>query len=329
MTPATVGLCGLGSAALRAHLPALCRAEETGAALITGVCDPDPARSEMVVRRTRSARPFADVEALLDGSGCDLLVIASPPSAHLPAITAAARRGVDVLCEKPLGVGEGDVARLAELAGRSPSWLVATVHQYAHAPAWRTIERWLRSPAVGSAALRLEVEVERPGTDPLSAGGWRAQGDREGGILGDHAVHYMALCHRLDTGTRVLASERHGAPGRETASVELGVGAGSARISVSYDRSRRRNLVDASVPTCGAGLRWEDATLRAVRGGTPGERGRPVGALSDRQFVNDLYGALYDDLLGHRGEPRWRERQVRETLGVAALLDASLHLAAG
>ncbi len=328
MTPATVGLCGLGSAALRAHLPALCRAEETGAALITGVCDPDPARSETVVARTRSARAFADVEALLDGSGCDLLVIASPPSAHLPAITAAARRGVDVLCEKPLGVAEGDVARLVELARRAPSWLVATVHQYAHARAWRTLERWVRGPAVGGAALRLEVEVERPGTDPLSAGGWRALGDREGGILGDHAVHYMALCHRLDAGARVLGAERRGGPGRETASVELGIGAGTARIAVSYDGERRRNLVDVSVPACGAGLRWEDGTLRAIRRGVPGQA-RHVGALSDRQFVNDLYGALYDDLLGHRDDPSWRDRQRRETLEVAALLDAALHLAAG
>lgn len=325
MTAAAVGLCGLGSAALRAHLPALCRAEETGAAVIAGVCDPDPVRSETVVARTRRGRAFADVEALLDGSGCNLLVIASPPSAHLGAIAAAARRGVDVLCEKPLGVAEGDVVRLRDLAGRDPSWLVATVHQYAHAFTWRVFERWIRVPATAGRPFRLEVEVERPGTDPLSAGGWRAEGDREGGILGDHAVHYMALCHRLDPGSRVLDARRRGAPGRETASVELGVGPGSAGISVSYDGRRRRNLVALSLPDRGAELRWEDGELRRLRDGVPG-RGRPVGALSDRQFVNDLYGALYDDLLGNRHDPAWRDRQRRETIEVAALLAEALRL---
>ena len=325
MTATAVGLCGLGSAALRAHLPALCRAEETGAAVIAGVCDPDPARSETVVARTRRARAFPDVEALLDGSGCDLLVIASPPSAHIPAITAAARRGVDVLCEKPLGVAEGDVDRLRDLTGRAPSWLVATVHQYAHAAAWRVLERWLRVPARSGRPFRLEVEVERPGTDPLSAGGWRAAGDREGGILGDHAVHYLALCHRLDPGTRVLDAHSHGAPGRETASVELAVGPGTARVGVSYDGRRRRNLVALALPDRGAELRWEDGALRRLRDAVPG-RSHPTGALSDRQFVNDLYGALYDVLLGHRDDPGWRDRQRRETVEVAALLAEALRL---
>jgi predicted dehydrogenase len=325
--PAAVGLCGLGSAALRAHLPALCRAEETGAAVIAGVCDPDPQRCATVVGRTRRARPFADVEALLDGSGCDLLVIASPPSAHLPAIAAAARRGVDVLCEKPLGVAAGDVDELRRLTGAAPSWLVATVHQYAHAPAWRVTERCLRDPLAAGTRFRLEVEVERPGTDPLSAGGWRAHGDREGGILGDHGVHYLALCHRLDAGARVLRAERHGEPGRESAAVELAVGAGSARIAVSYAGERRRNLVSLLLPDRGAELRWEDAALRAIGGRTEG-RSHPTGALSDRQFVNDLYGALYDDLLGHRDDPAWRERQRRETVEVAALLAAALRSSA-
>ena len=328
MTPAAVGLCGLGSAALRAHLPALCRAEETGAAVIAGVCDPDPARCDMVVGRTRSARPFPHAEALLDGSGCDLLVIASPPSAHLPAISAAARRGVDVLCEKPLGVAEGDVERLRELAGAAPAWLVATVHQYAHAPAWRVIERRLRGPVACGMDFRLEVEVERPGTDPLSAGGWRAHGDREGGILGDHAVHYLALCHRLDPDARVLAAHRRGAAGGESAAVELAVGPGTARVAVSYDGERRRNLVALALPQLGTALRWEDGDLFSLRDGSPGRR-HPTGALSDRQFVNDLYGSLYDDLLGNRHDPAWRQGQRRETIEVAALLAGALAMSTG
>jgi predicted dehydrogenase len=325
VTAAAVGLCGLGSAALRAHLPALSRAEETGAAVIAGVCDPDRERRERVIERTRRARAYPDVEALLEGSGCDLLVIASPPSAHLPAIEAAARRGIDVLCEKPLGVGDGDVDELRRLTAEAPGWLVATVHQYAHAPAWRVIERCLRLPAVVDATFRLEVEVERPGTDPLSAGGWRAHGDREGGILGDHAVHYLALCHRLDPGARVLEARREGEPGRESAAVELAVGAGEARIAVSYAGQRRRNLVALDLPDLGAVLRWEDGALWVERCGTPG-RSHRTGALSDRQFVNDLYGALYDDLLGHRDDPGWRDVQRRETVEVAALLGTALGL---
>jgi predicted dehydrogenase len=327
VTAAAVGLCGLGSAALRAHLPALCRAEETGAAVIAGVCDPDPARCETVVARTRRGRPYRDVTALLEGSGCDLLVVASPPSAHLPAIAAAARRGVDVLCEKPLGLSAADADELRRLVDADPSWLVATVHQYGHAPAWRRIERWLRLAATPGTGFTVEIEVERPGTDPLSASGWRALGDREGGILGDHAVHYLALCRRLDAGTRVLDVRRSGDPGRESATVELAVGSGTARVAVSYAGRRRRNLVAVEVPAHRAGMRWEDRCLTPVREGVAG-RARPTGALSDRQFVNDLYGTLYDDLLGERHREGWRRRQCHETVEVASLLATALGRAA-
>ena len=55
-------------------------------------------------------------------------------------------------------------------------------------------------------------------------------------------------------------------------------------------------------------------------------RSRATGALSDRQFVNDLYGALYADLLGNRDEPGWRAGQRRETVEVAALLTAALEM---
>jgi len=96
--PLSIGLCGLGSAAERAHLPALTRAEETGACAIAGVCDPDPSRRDLFCERAREAQGFADVATMLDTAQPDLLVIASPPSAHLPAITAAMERGVDVLC---------------------------------------------------------------------------------------------------------------------------------------------------------------------------------------------------------------------------------------
>jgi predicted dehydrogenase len=319
-----VAVCGLGSAAQRAHLPALAEAAAAGKATVVGVCDPDPERRTQVATSLPEAAAYPDVVELLDGCAPDLLVIASPPSAHLAAIEAAGQRDVDVLCEKPLGIGSGDVDELGEIVARHPRLLLATMHQYHHAPAWRRLAGEVAPLIAAGRSLTLGVDVERPGTDPLSAGGWRARGDREGGILGDHAVHYLALCWLLDADCRVLDCSRTGEPGRETAQVALRLGtAATASIRVSYRGEARHNFIAAATPDGRLDVRWADGELSVASDGGGPEYQR-VGALSDRQFVNDLYRDHYADLLARRGDPQWRRERVQETLGVAALLDACL-----
>ena len=315
----SIAVCGLGSAARRAHLPALAEEAPRVAARVAAVCDPDPAR----FAAAPEAQGFTDLELLLDRVRPGLLVIASPPSAHLDAIAAAAARDVDVLCEKPLGLSRGDVDELEAIHRRHPEVLLATVHQYRFSPGWQAISGCLTANA--DRPFRLRVEVERPGTDPLSAGGWRAAGRREGGILGDHAVHYIALCSELGAAVGVLDCRQAGEPGRETAEVRLSVGAGEAAIRVSYAGERRRNLIEASLAG-GTAVRWEGDRLggSGLDGAAPERR---VGALSDREHVNALYADLYAELLAHRLDPAWRERATAETLGVAGLLATCLDAA--
>jgi predicted dehydrogenase len=322
--PVAIGLCGLGSAAERAHLPALTRAEETGACTIAGVCDPDPSRRELFCERAREARGFDDVVSLLDGARPDLLVIASPPSAHLPAITAAVERGVDVLCEKPLGINRGDLDLLRRLTEQYPDRLIAPVHQYRFAPAWRVFTRTLEVAARRHATFRVDVSVDRPGTDPLSAGGWRADPEHEGGILGDHAVHYLALTWLTHPEGAVSSCSRRGEGGSETATVDLQLGPdGRGTFSVSYAGATRRNRVVLDIPSVGFHIEWQDDALTVTRRGGPGSV-RRVGALSQRQFVNDLYAPLYDELFARLDDPGWRSERTAETLGVAQLLADAL-----
>ncbi|MDH3662776.1 MAG: Gfo/Idh/MocA family oxidoreductase, partial [Alphaproteobacteria bacterium] len=63
---------------------------------------------------------FGDVGAMLDQTRPDLLDIAAPPGAHQALLEAAASRGIDVICQKPLG-GDLETARAmverAEAAG--------------------------------------------------------------------------------------------------------------------------------------------------------------------------------------------------------------------
>jgi predicted dehydrogenase len=317
-----IGLVGAGSAALRAHLPALTRAAEADAVAVVAVVDPDPSHRGEVERRCPGARGFTDVETLLDEAQPDLLVIASPPSTHLEAVRAAFEREVDVVCEKPLGVADGDVAVLEDLHARHPARVLVPVHQYRFAPAWEAIATETASATAAGRSVRLRVEVERPGTDPLSSGGWRAAGLREGGILGDHGVHYLALCWTLHQAPTLGATTLRGEPGHEAASVALAWPGGQADIAVSYSGSSRRNLVELAVEG-GRALRWLDGDLVTLEAGAVVDT-CATAALSDRQAVNDLYAPLYDEILAQRADPAWRGTRTDETLTVSGLLSEAL-----
>ena len=116
-----VALVGIGSAATRAHLPALREAEEAGTVRVVGVCDPDRERRDAVIAGHPEAAGFAENDEMLDATSPDVLAIATPPSAHLGEIAAAAARDVHVLCEKPLGLSEDDVSTLRSLAACASS----------------------------------------------------------------------------------------------------------------------------------------------------------------------------------------------------------------
>lgn len=318
----SIAICGAGTAALRAHLPALTRATEAGATAVVAVTDPRPAHREEIALRCPGARGFTDVEGMLDSVAVDLLVVASPPSTHLAAVRAAFEREIDVLCEKPLGVGHGDGDELRALLAAHPDRLLAPVHQYRFAPAWERVRAEAADALAAGEPFRLGVEVERPGTDPLSAGGWRAAGLREGGVLGDHGVHYLALAWTLDPALRLLDASLEGEPGAETASMRLALAGGEAEIVVSYAGSRRRNLVHLE-RAGGRRLRWLDGELTS---GTPDapDTVEPTAALSERQVVNDLYGNLYEELVELGADPAWRAERRSESLTVAAVLEAAL-----
>jgi predicted dehydrogenase len=301
--------------------------QEQGVVEVVGLCDPSAAQRAKAGRAMPGVRAFGDLETLLARTPCDLLTIASPPSFHLPAMILALERGIDVVCEKPIGLHAGDVDRLRALASASSNPLIATVHQYCHAEGWQAAQSLLRRAIRRDKPFTLRVEVERSGTDPLSAGGWRAQPEKEGGILGDHAVHYLSLILGLGADVRVLQCSRRGEGGRETAAIRLAVGPGEATIVVTYEGKRRQNLIEVEAPADRRVLRWCDGALTISRRGRTGPR-HPLGGLSDRGYVNALYEPFYRDIAAAYGDPDARRRITHDTVEVAAMLQQCLATAA-
>ena len=312
--PLRVAVCGLGTASLHAHIPALLHPGIRDALTIVAFCDRDEKRLQKARDQVPAATLYNHVELLLDQEKVDLLVIATPPSAHLNALVAATERGIDVVCEKPLGLHLADVNELRSLANRPSGPLLATVLQYRYAPAWQAVLEHAHSHR--GDAISVEIDVERPGTDPLSADGWRANPEEEGGILGDHAVHHLGLMTEIDSSVEVSTCTRRGAGGRETATVELSGSRAQARIRVTYAGQSRRNrmLIRAGHEA----VIWNDDRL--VAHGSI----RPVGALSDRSFINALYVPWYKALVESIDDPQSRRDRTNETLIVADLLQTAI-----
>ncbi|MGI9437522.1 MAG: Gfo/Idh/MocA family protein [Geminicoccaceae bacterium] len=72
-------------------------------AMLVGAASLDPKGLAEVGDRFVIPALFDDVETMLEQTKPDLLDIVAPPSAHRSLLAAAARHGIDVICQKPLG----------------------------------------------------------------------------------------------------------------------------------------------------------------------------------------------------------------------------------
>ena len=73
---------------------------------VVAACGRDPERTADAARLLAASlghdvAPFVDLDAMLTAADLQVLVVAAPPEAHLPALRTALAAGVDVLCEKP------------------------------------------------------------------------------------------------------------------------------------------------------------------------------------------------------------------------------------
>jgi D-apiose dehydrogenase len=108
---------------------------------LVAVCSLDPAGLVDAAARHLIPRQFADVGAMLDTTTPDLLDIVTPPSAHLEILKAAARRGIDVICQKPLG-GDLESAR-AMVAIAEDAGITFVAHENFRFQPWYREARWL------------------------------------------------------------------------------------------------------------------------------------------------------------------------------------------
>ncbi len=143
--PIKVAVAGTGYFA-QFHLEAWRRLP--GATLVAA-CSLEPASLVEAAARYLIPRQFADVGQMLDATRPDLLDIAAPPAAHRAILEQAARRRVDVVCQKPFGGDLASARAMVEIAEAAGITLV--VHEnFRFMPWYREARRLLEQDALGA-----------------------------------------------------------------------------------------------------------------------------------------------------------------------------------
>ncbi len=185
-----VGLIGLGMAA-QPHMLALRDLEAEGRLRLAGGFSPSADRRAAFATRW-SVPVFDSLDAVIAAS--DLLLVLTPPGAHLPMVQAAAAAGRHVLVEKPLEITAERAQRLLDAAA---GITLAVVFQHRFRPASLRLKQAIDSGALGkllscSASIRWWRDAAyfaQPGRGMKARDG--------GGVLLTQSIHTLDLLLHL------------------------------------------------------------------------------------------------------------------------------------
>jgi predicted dehydrogenase len=174
--PIRAGLVGCGSLAQRGILPHLTLTDAKEKVKLVAVADADSERAQATAARFDVPAHFASVEAMLNGSDLDLVLVATPIPYHYANAMAAIQAGKHVYVQKAMTttVAEAD----ALLAARDQAGVkLAAAPGYDLFPLTGKIRNLVAGGALGHIALAYtytlgfghEQESIRAGSGPLAA----------------------------------------------------------------------------------------------------------------------------------------------------------------
>jgi predicted dehydrogenase len=187
---ARIGILGVAHLHVDAYIGNL----RAAGADVVGVYDRDAIRAR-AWGATFEVAVHDDLDALL-GAGLDAVVVCSETAHHAELVEKAAAAGCAVLCEKPLGVGHDDSARIVAACQRAGVPLMTAFPVRFH-PAVQQLRALVASGGLGG--LRAFSGTNQS-VMPLRERAWFADPVLAGGgAMMDHVVHLAdVFCWLLD-----------------------------------------------------------------------------------------------------------------------------------
>jgi predicted dehydrogenase len=183
-----IGLIGVGpgSIAQRVHIPSLRRIPEADIVAVTSRSGTDIGQP---------ARMYADWAEMLDTEPLDLVYVMTPTIAHPPAVMAALRQGIHVVCEKPPALTVAETRAMIEAAkARGLNLLFCFNRRFA--PTYVRLKQLADERGCHTLILektRGQTQTVTPQTMEAANEGWEEEAAREGGPIFEFVPHLFDL----------------------------------------------------------------------------------------------------------------------------------------
>jgi predicted dehydrogenase len=157
----------------------------------------DPSRESAERRAEKFGIPsiYSDARAMLDAEQLDIVDIAAPREFHAELVALAARRGLDIVCQKPLAT---NFALAQEMVADLPANTRLMVHEnWRFRACYRRLKQWLDEGLAGDVR---QVSLEFLSSGMILSGGQRPALVRQPFFSGQQRLLVMeVLIHQLDT----------------------------------------------------------------------------------------------------------------------------------
>lgn len=163
-----------------------------GRAAIVALCDPVRANAERLQTEFAPAAALCEtVEELLSNCPFDVAVVCTPTNQHFDQVGLLRRRGIHVLCEKPLAETRKKIVNLID-ESRTGHPALAVAYQRRCWSVYRTLRREVQSGRHGPVRSVTTQVTER--WQPTITGTWRDDPNfNPGGFIGDAGSHKIDI----------------------------------------------------------------------------------------------------------------------------------------
>jgi len=185
-------IVGFGFISGKGHFPAYQKRDDVEIVAVADVCPPRLDAARAVAPK---ARLYANWQELLEKEPLDFIDISTPPAFHAEIALAALKKGIHVLCEKPLTVGVAEAKKMVD-AARAHRRVVFPAHNYKHAPVVKFAREVIESGRIGTVRA-VTLNTFRT-THAKGVKEWKTDWRRDkklsgGGIAMDHGSHSFYL----------------------------------------------------------------------------------------------------------------------------------------
>mgnify|MGYP001293502686 CR=1 FL=1 len=143
-----IGVAGCGGMG-RHHLDVIKKLPD---AQIAAVCDIFPEAIEKVEAEYEVGGSFTDVEEMLDSTELDMVTVATQTRGHHAPAVAILKRGISVLCEKPIAIDPKEADEMVEAAAASGAKFAINQQNHVN-PGIRKAQEMVADGAVGDLVL--------------------------------------------------------------------------------------------------------------------------------------------------------------------------------